>query len=186
LKKEGKIWLPGLSKAISFEMDGGWRWLNVTTLSAMFAVLISLLSLWFSMYQAHLSQRPYLDVGSYGQNLPEIGVRISNKGVGPALIVRIEITFGRRKLKTFDELYQQLRLHAKFTSIVRYTDTSVLAVGEHEEVIRIIDLNNKSDQDGAWKSIQKDIQIRVTYCSLFKQCWDACLHANENCRDVEI
>jgi len=187
LKKKGKIWILGLSRwAISFEIDAGGKWFNVTTLCAIFAVTISLLSLWFSMYQAHLAQRPYLDVGSYGQNLPEMGVRISNKGVGPALIKDIEISFEHKKLKTFNELYGQLLLHAKFKSTVGYIDTLVLAVGEYEEVIRITDLKNKSDQDRAWNLIQKDIQIRVNHCSLFNQCWEACLHANERCRDVEI
>jgi hypothetical protein len=160
------------------------------------AVFISLLSLGLSVFEGyetrqhdHLSVLPYLDVGEYGENTSKIGIRITNNGVGPAAIQKVEILFRQNVLSKFEALYNKL-LNEHFHSTIWYDDfgegAPLIPTGGNFEALTI-QPKARIDQQMAWNEIRRLLEVRITYCSVYKECWQACLHASDlACPDVKF
>src|SRR5262249_8161502 len=95
-----------------------------------------------------------------------------------------------RKVKPgISERYQKLaRLHRQLTALaatlatrLRLTPSSMasnIRAGFEFNMIEASELKQE-DQARIWNALNKDVNIRITYCSIYRECKKACLHEDD-------
>ncbi len=149
---------------------------HIEYLVAATALFVSLSTLAVYIYQAkvmkeqqHVSVWPYLEW--YSGNVSDFHVTVKNKGVGPALIRKVEMTVDGKPVRSATELVTAVRgPNWTLPGIINSSlEDRVLAPGEEISPILIPDVT-------AGRAFEADLRkhafrLRVTYCSVYGDCW---------------
>ena len=124
--------------------------------------------------QQHGAVFPVLQVDGFVSNTPEvssIGMRISNSGVGPALIENVALFHDGHQIDSF-EAHRNL-LPAGYD--LSWAGLAGRALAPGEEITPISILWSREDiSDETITATANDwgrFEIRICYCSVFRRCW---------------
>lgn len=139
------------------------------------ALLVSLCTLGVYIYQAkvmkeqqHVAVWPYMEWNT--SNVEDYHFTAQNKGVGPALIRKVEMTVDGRRVANNQALIEAvLGPGAQLPHVNSSLEGRVLTPGEQVVALRIPDL--KAGRDFETKLRSHDFQMRITYCSVYGECW---------------
>ncbi len=148
------------------------------------ALLISLVVAYGTFVQADATQRiqeaaawPFVAyrTGNYtpdGQRL--INLSFTNNGLGPALIGPVEIRYRGRAMRSPVDLlasccgYQENQaMQLRTAPIVNVA----LRPGEEILFMSLPDVTANADMVDRLDAVREKIEVRVCYCSIFKDCW---------------
>lgn len=148
--------------------NGGSRWEQVTGVVALIvgvvAMIISAYTAYVQRSQARLSAWPHLtlfwsDPGNH--------MSVANKGVGPAIIKRVDLTLDDQPLRTWDELLTRALGPGKHDHGWSSVDGSVLTATETVDALTV-------GSDAEFKTLlnmRGRINLRICYCSVYDDCW---------------
>lgn len=105
----------------------------------------------------------------------EVGMNVSNNGVGPALVEAVELRVDERTVSDLRSLLQELPETASqsWSSLAG----RAMAPGEQVETLSLrwrSDELTGAEEEGIRAFIQQatDWEIRICYCSVFRRCWE--------------
>ncbi len=139
------------------------------------ALVLSLSTLGVYIYQAkvmkeqqHVSVWPYMEW--YTGNVEDYHITAKNKGVGPAIIRKVEMLVDGKPVRGNQELISAVLGNDWKMSYVNSTlEGRVLSPGEEVAMLRIPDV--KEGRAFEEKLHQHKLQLNVTYCSVYGDCW---------------
>ncbi len=149
---------------------------HIEYLVAATALFVSLSTLAVYIYQAkvmkeqqHVSVWPYLEW--YSGNVSDFHITVKNKGVGPALIRKVEMTLDGKPVNSASELVTAVKgpdwtLPGLINSSVA---DRVLAPGEEVSPILIPDV--KAGRAFEAELSKHKFRLRITYCSVYGDTW---------------
>jgi hypothetical protein len=179
----------------------GIRWLDASLALSAFAV--SIISLIVAIHHGRTMQEmaaanarmvaanswPFVQYGTGNlseQGLPEISLGLSNQGVGPARIERLELRYRDKPMASTSELLAACcfkqegdaasvlsRDEADLASGIVTSPADGRILGAHQEVTLLRLQRTKANQ-AVWDRLNKErfqIQPRVCFCSVFDECW---------------
>lgn len=138
------------------------------------------------------SSWPYVQYSSGNltdQGVAQVSLSLTNSGVGPARIERVEIRYDDRPIASSKDLMEAccVREPADRAALERQIgaanlDNGVVTVGiegrilaAHEEV-ELLRLRRTSANAAVWERLDRarwQIKPRICYCSVFDECWIA-------------
>lgn len=164
------------------------KW-NADKTVSLSAILISLMTLFVSLYQTNmirqqqrLSVLPYLSFGNYNTGGANYKLMLSNDGIGPAFIESVEISY---KGKTYpydlpvffrDVIPKQVEQIKKFTHSNIFKGQMIPAGTK----LSLLEIRN-SPEDGIklYKLLQKlkkeKMQLKIVYRSVYEERWQLIL-----------
>ena len=137
----------------------------------------------FSREHDRLSVLPYLHMNRFGETDPTFGISVQNDGVGPAVIEKVQIWYNNRILTSLPELYRQLLSNIPKMTNGRLTYTEVI-LGEYYrtgQTVHLMEGNGVDSeiQKAIWDQISSKLEIKINYCSTYKDCSVECLIASK-------
>lgn len=165
---------------------------NWDAIAAFIAALIGLLAIFISAYTAwNVRQQtraqvwPYLNVAE-SDSLPTDTVKEShggtllatNRGVGPAIVRRVEILVDGKPQPDWNHAFKTLGLHPQSVS-TSTLDHTVLSPGDTTYFLTII---GHKDWERFRSKLFGDIVIRACYCSTLGECWTSTLNFQKRAR----
>ena len=171
-----------------------WRWLktNHQALTAVGAMVVGLAALYVAWDQArvmrdqqHGAVFPALQIDGYSQNTTDqtqVGVRISNSGVGPAIIESVTLLRDGEPQQTLSPLISRMPegYNQSWTSM----RGRIMAPGAEVAPIEFswrperMSAEQTSEFIGEW--FRWDVEI--CYCSVFDRCWQTSTDRDERPR----
>jgi hypothetical protein len=120
--------------------------------------------------QQHATVWPYLELGTSITGREGFAVRLTNKGVGPAIVKEVDIRYQGRPYDRLEQVAKAVLRDTAFNYTVYMTnppDRKVFAQGESVLIF------NVQRQDYAARLVQAadQVQIRIRYASVFGQEW---------------
>jgi hypothetical protein len=148
---------------------------HVDYLLAGVAFFVSLTTLGVYIYQArmmreqqHVSVWPYMEWNT--SNVQDYHLSTRNKGVGPAIIRKVEMSVDGKPVASNRALIDAiLGPGADLTHINSSLEGRVLLPGEEVVPFRVPDL--PAGRAFEAKLQQHAFQLRITYCSVYGECW---------------
>jgi hypothetical protein len=139
------------------------------------ALVLSLSTLGVYIYQAkvmkeqqHVSVWPYMEW--YTGNVEDYHIAAKNKGVGPAIIRKVELTVDGKPVQNNQELISAVLGNDWKMGYVNSTlKGRVLSPGEEVAMLRIPDV--KEGRAFEEKLRQHKFRMSITYCSVYGDCW---------------
>lgn len=139
------------------------------------ALVLSLSTLGVYIYQAkvmkeqqHVSVWPYMEW--YTGNVEDFHINAKNKGVGPAIIRKVEMSVDGKPVRNNQELISALLGNDWKMGYVNSTlGGRVLSPGEEVAMLRIPDV--KEGRAFEAKLRQHTFTMKITYCSVYGDCW---------------
>ncbi|HJV21760.1 MAG TPA: hypothetical protein VJ570_03635 [Holophagaceae bacterium] len=140
------------------------------------ALFVSLSTLGVYIYQAkvmkeqqHVSVWPYVEWTT--GNVKDFHVTVKNKGVGPALIQKVDMTLDGKPVHTATELVSAVcgpdwSLQGLINSSL---EGRVMAPGEEVSPITITDVTEGRAFEAQMR--KHAFKLRITYCSIYGDCW---------------
>ncbi len=162
---------------------------NLDRLASAFAVALSLAALFVSLVevsseraQQRASVWPHIEIGeSYSED--GFRIRLTNKGVGPALMGRIALTIDGRTVEDLDQLILETLGEADAFSYDRYSSSNpsnrVVAAGETLDLFRVKWDPQTRKLIGKWNN---NVDLATCYCSISEDCWATSLQADQTVR----
>ncbi len=160
-------------------IDAGSR---ISRMASAFAVALSLAAMFVSLAevsseraQQRASVWPHIEiVESYSDE--GFRIRLTNKGVGPALMGDVTLTFNGQPIGNLDQLIADTLGPDDAFSYDRYSSSnpsnSVVAAGE-ETVLFGVKWDSATQRLlGAWDG---KVDITTCYCSIHEDCWETSL-----------
>lgn len=147
------------------------------------AILISVGVAYFTFVQAEATQKmqiasvwPYVDyetsnVGEDGERA--VSMSLVNKGVGPAHIRGVEMTYGGKSYATFRELLADCCVDDPRQVGLGLSSVKGEVMRSGEELL-FVSMSAKATPAETWARFNEErlkIRIRVCYCSVFDDCW---------------
>lgn len=158
------------------------------------AFAISFSSLGFTIFQGMETRRhnrlgvePYVVVGHFGgMNHPEFGIEVINNGLGPAVLTEREIVVKGQHIENEEGLRNALKAIWKDGKI-SYSTHKHIHPGSQFRVIEASEYK-REDHESIWDALNKDVNIRITYCSMYKECKKTCLREDneEKCAKLSL
>ncbi len=150
---------------------------HVEYLLAGIAFFVSVTTLGVYLYQArmmraqqHVSVWPFVE--SYYSNVEDYRIAVKNKGVGPAIIRKVEMSLDGKPLADNPALVEAvLGRGAKLEYQNSTLDGRVLAPGEEVVLFRIPDLKEALPFQA--KQHEHHFDLKITYCSIYGDCWES-------------
>ena len=160
-----------------------WRWLtqNHQTLTAVGAMLVGIAALFVAWDQGrvmraqqHGSVVPVLQIDGFIQSTPDVrnlGLRIVNHGVGPAMIERVSLMRDGEEQTDFSGLIE--RLPPGFDRSWSSANGRALAPGGEVEPVVFSWSRGELDHDALNDLLTEWSHwgVEVCYCSVFERCW---------------
>ena len=140
------------------------------------ALFVSLTSLLVYIYQAKImKEQQYVSVWPYVEWLNyDVGaywLAARNKGVGPAIIRKVEMRLDGKPVKDNDDLLVQLG-GSSIKSLVNSTlEGRVLSPGEEVLPMKIADPQDA--KEFLLKLRKHEFEMRITYASVYGECWES-------------
>lgn len=160
------------------------KW-NADKIVSLSAILISLMTLFVSLYQTaiirkqqRLSVLPYLAFGNYNTGGANYKLMLSNDGIGPAFIESVEITYKGKKYPYdlpvfFKEVVPKQTQQIKKLSHSNIFKGQMIPAGTKIALLEI--KNSPEDGDKLYKLLQKlskeKIQLKIIYRSVYEERW---------------
>lgn len=154
--------------------------LSFETIGSITAIVVGVAALWVSFDQArvmraqqHASVLPALQIDGYWgeyDGVPRVGVRVSNNGVGPAIIRDVTLLRDGQPTTAYDDLF------AIFPDDVSTSWSSmngrIMAAGNVVEPMSIA-LTELPQGEAQQAFVSEWVRwgLRVCYCSVFDRCW---------------
>lgn len=139
------------------------------------AFAVSVCSLFLYIYQSklmaeqqHVAVWPYVEW--YTSNLTDYHLSAHNKGVGPAIVRKVEMRWGDVPVADNRELVEAVM--GKDTTLGWQNSAlqgRVLSPGEEVAFLRIPDLAEAREFQE--KFGQRKLSLSITYCSIYGDCW---------------
>jgi hypothetical protein len=156
---------------------------TASRLDAVVATFVGVLALCVSAYTAFMQRQqvraqvwPILVYGS--SNLPAIALSLSNKGVGPARIKHVVVTYQGQSYIQWEDLFDRMLGKDKYFYMQSPAFGTVLSPGESVEMVSLGDLKHEPLVAGPPGSIgdlanrgRRHIGVEVCYCSTLDDCW---------------
>lgn len=125
--------------------------------------------------QQHGAVYPVLQVDGYVSRTPDtlsMGIRVSNSGVGPALIEKVTLLFDGEPVEGFQEARRQL--HENYDLSWSGLTGRALAPGEEIEPVRVIWARDEISTEtfDATALEWSRFNLEICYCSVFDRCWE--------------
>ncbi len=124
--------------------------------------------------QQYAAAMPYLNIGTYRVGSPNLQIIVENKGVGPAFVDEVYISFNG---KIFDESPSTFlkRKADEIDSIRQITFSDIhpgLLISPGEEIM-LFEVNNSTStgEDLHQLFFDDQAQIHITYKSLYEESW---------------
>lgn len=163
------------------------RWRRFETIGSVTAIVVGVAAIFVSTYQAHIMRNeirasvwPALQITGFISADPEgtrIGARVSNVGVGPALIERITVKVEGDFIEDLPELITTAPEGANHSfELLR---GRIMASGEAIDSFSFEYVGKSYDE--LWPTYQyygEHMELEVCYCSSMKECWVRDLHSN--------
>ena len=138
--------------------------------------------------QQHGAVYPVLQVDGFVSTTTDrasIGIRVSNSGVGPALIEEVRVAQNGVSLITFDELRRSL----PDENSVSWAGLTGRALAPGEDIVPLqiswgsddITAETLNATAGEWG----DLDVRVCYCSVFDRCWETAMIGTSRAEPVD-
>jgi hypothetical protein len=148
---------------------------HVEYIVAATAFVVSISTLAVYIYQAkimsaqqHVSVWPYLTWDTSDVDGYQITVR--NKGVGPAVIRKIDMRIGGKSIQGNAALIENILGPDTNVHVINsYIDNRVVAPSESIDFFQIRDATDA--RTFAKKFGQSDFKLEITYCSIYGECW---------------
>jgi len=138
------------------------------------AMFISLLALLATMYEANLEREnqllsvwPRLTIQDSVSDSHGYSIRVSNKGLGPAIIKSTKIKLDGKQLNSWQDVFKKLKISGSFTTVTSTLNASIISQNETVTVVKIAEANTgyKVGKD------RERIDLEVCYCSVYEDCW---------------
>ena len=150
------------------------------------AFAISLFSLGFTIFQGietrrhnRLGVEPYIIVNRFGATInPKFGIQLKNNGLGPAILTEREIVVKGQRIKNEEALRDALKAISEGRGTMTYTRVSIVRPAYEGNMIEASEYK-REDQELIWGALTNDVDIRITYCSIYQECKKACLHEDD-------
>jgi|GEM_PF-6950591 len=187
-------------KPIFPAIAGFFRHIQQRTSVALMASIVSVCALGVSWYQVQLSRQqqlasvwPYLSISGYGtanDKEQAWGVKVTNNGLGPAIIERVELRLDGKALPS-DVFMETLRAeNAKADSLLRLDFTSndlghgsVFAASSTENWVSFLQVfEGKPPSNTASNVYLPRVSLSIFYKSLYDEHWVSCF----NCPDTGL
>lgn len=124
--------------------------------------------------QQHGAVFPVLQVDGFVSSTPEIvsmGMRVSNSGVGPALIERVDLLFDGAPVDGFAD--QRARLPEGYD--LSWSGLTGRALAPGEDILPVnIQWQRDAISEAAFAETTAEwgrFEVRICYCSVFDRCW---------------
>jgi hypothetical protein len=175
------------------------RWVDISV--AVCALIVSVTSLCVAIVHGHtmermadanarlvaanswpMLQRYYSDLGEHGERV--FSINVANSGVGPAKVETVEVLWKGTPVRTYKELLEQCCgavASGAAADPLQDMETSslqgmVLRAGENRRILSLPRSGPGEAVTQAFGDAQRDITMRVCYCSVFDECWSGDLH----------
>jgi hypothetical protein len=179
------------------------RWVDISV--AVCALIVSITSLCVAVLHGHtmermadanarlvaanswpMLQRYYSDLGEHGERV--FSINVANSGVGPAKVETVEVLWKGTAVRTYKELLERCcgaaasaAASGAMTDPLQDMETSslqgmVLRAGENRRILSLPRSGASEAVAKAFAEAQRDITMRVCYCSVFDECWSGDLH----------
>lgn len=151
----------------------GVRLPSASMVTAIAAGVISLSALGVSLYEAYLMRvdsraavMPILETWSFhgGEGF---GIKVANKGIGPALIRSVESSRDGTAATSWPDLYVGVLDGEEPDFSMAMITGNVLLPGE---VVTVIQVEPGESARLLWRSGDR-VLIRICYCSVYEDCW---------------
>jgi hypothetical protein len=161
-----------MSETVNERKKFKWSTDNWISLSAVF---IALCALFLSIYEGcsnrkhnRLSVKPLILLDS-GLDETGSGFRIRNSGLGPALIKWFSVEIDEKTIPHWKAFMEELGLPSSgFYSYMNPSNKTVFLPGQKEFLFWAT-----GEKDKALRKIKRRITMKVCYCSLYEECWQA-------------
>jgi hypothetical protein len=150
---------------------------------AVIATFVGFLALCVSGYTAYMQRQqvraavwPILEFDT--SNQPDIHLTLSNKGVGPAIIRHVIVTFDGQPVRNWNEALEKMLGPGKHNYSESDMHDHVLAAGESMTVFTPGDPENNpiayDRSNPLWMKMNKErlrVTVEICYCSTLGECW---------------
>lgn len=147
------------------------------------AMLISIVVAYFAFEQADATKK--MQIGSVWPNVSydfsnisedgkrEISMLVANRGVGPARIAAMEVSY---RGKTYTDIRSLMKAccvdeGGKVGVIVENINGEVIAPGEETDFVRLTPELSGEDTYTRFDELRSALRVRLCYCSVFDDCW---------------
>ena len=146
-----------------------WNW------EAMAAIFVSLCALSVSILQERSAQRharlsvlPFVQTDVQERQDSTWELTISNKGVGPAMIKKIEYTFENKNYdERIDDLVADIVGHKKFEFAFGMYGGMVISANESSMLVRLAGKYNTQK----FRENYSKIKVKITFASIYEEVW---------------
>lgn len=143
-------------------------WEQVTGLIALAvgvaAMLISAYTAYLQRNQARLAAWPHL---YFAVAAPEFTLTLANKGVGPALVKRVDVRLDGQPVRDWSQLVTALAGPGPHQIGYVTMGRLVLTPGESATILSLPDAATRQKVQAA----RRRITAQICYCSVYDECW---------------
>ena len=144
------------------------RWESVSGVVALVVGFCALCTTAYTAYlqrnQAHSAVWPRVMFGTAG---PDFHFEILNKGVGPAIIERVDIRVDGVPITTWQQGLRRVLGQAPPSLRVSTLSGTVLTPGE---TLSVLSFGDRSVRDRV-EAARSRFSVQICYCSIYNQCW---------------
>ena len=154
---------------------------NADKFLSLFAVLLSVGTLVVFIYQTNLVRKqqyasvfPYLEMGFHNRGYEQMKYVLTNVGVGPALIEKVEIKHskGRYDGRFSDFLIELTKREGADSIYYSYSDISVGKMLPAGSSIELISCHDRYSSERVLDLIdQYQVELNITYASVYGEQW---------------
>lgn len=148
----------------------------VASAMALLALLVSAYTAWIQRQQVRAQVMPLLEYGT--SNQPALTLELDNKGVGPARVEHVVITFDDRPLHDWNELGQALfRPGEDVGYSVSLLGNHILSPGERLNMYTLtragqpIGVGKEGSPEWRFNQDRLRVGVEICYCSTLDECW---------------
>lgn len=129
---------------------------------AVMAVVVSVWQVRISQAHNRLSVRPYMDFFYGWNNDGYLELQLSNQGVGPAIIQKVEYFYDNQKFKSWDEVLRKANLIDRRKNSYTYTGNSPFASGKEVSFL-VLDIKETET------NLITPLRIVIHYTSIYEE-----------------
>lgn len=143
------------------------------------AIFVSLATLLVYLYQARIMQNqlhtsvwPYVE-WLYSNAENQFVITVENKGIGPAIVKRVEMKLDGSQVHGNAALFKKLLGRNNFDFINSTVEGRVILPGEKVEMVHVYDSAAAHAIDSLllWDNSKHTFELEICYCSVYDDCW---------------
>lgn len=144
-----------------------WNWEQVTAVSALVigvvAMVISAYTAYLQRNQARLAAWPHVQLGVGA----DFRLTLANKGVGPAIIKRVDMQLDGRSLQSWAQLLAATAGPGEHALNHTTLNHLVLTAAESAVVLELPDAGVRQKV----QAVRARLAFQICYCSVYDECW---------------